>query len=173
MIGEKMLAAMNEQIKNEFESAYIYLSMVAYFADQGLDGMAQWMRCQTQEEMVHAMKLYDHILERGGTVTLLDLKQLKTAWSSPQEAWDDALKHEQFITGKINDLMKLAIKEDDFASMPLLNWFVEEQIEEEDNASKNSQQMKLAGSSGHGLLMLDRELGARVFVYPPAVSGGK
>ena len=89
MISKKMLLAMNEQIKNEFESAYMYLSMAAYFADQGLDGLAKWMRCQTQEEMVHAMKLYNHVLERGGTVTLLDIKQLKTRWKSPQEVWDE------------------------------------------------------------------------------------
>ena len=108
MIGDKIQKAMNEQIKNELESYYIYLSMAAYFHSQNLDGMAHWMRCQSHEETTHAMKFFDHIIDRGGEVTLLDLKQIKTTWNSPLEAWQDAYAHEQFITGKINDLRKVA-----------------------------------------------------------------
>ena len=163
MIGKKMLEAMNEQIKNELESYYIYLSMVAYFHDQGLDGMAHWMRVQAHEEMMHAMKFFDHIVNRGGNVILKDLKQLKITWRAPLEAWQDAYAHEQFITGKIHSLVKLARKESDFAAETLLDWFTNEQIEEEANADKVSKQMALIGDSKNGLFLLDRELGLRAF----------
>ena len=155
---------MNEQVKNEMESAYIYLSMVAWFHSQNLDGMAHWMRCQVHEETIHAMKFIDHIIDRGGTVELLDLKQLKKTWKSPLEAFADAYAHEQFITGKIHDLIKLARKENDFSAEPLLNWFNNEQIEEENNAEKIMRQLEQIGGSKEGLFMLDRELGARIFV---------
>jgi ferritin len=165
MIGKKMLDAMNEQIKNELESYYIYLSMVAYFHSLGLDGMAHWMRVQAHEEMIHAMKFFDHIVNRGENVTLLDLKQLKTSWKTPQEAWQDAYAHEQFITAKIYALVKLGRKENDFSSETMLNWFTNEQIEEEANTDKIVRQLALIGDSKDGLFLLDRELGARVF--PP------
>lgn len=154
---------MNEQIKNELESAYIYHSMAAYFHSINLDGMAHWMRSQVHEETIHGMKFFDHILDRGGKVTLLDLKQLKTTWSSPLEAWEDAYKHEQFITSKINNLMKAAREASDYAAEPLLNWFITEQIEEEVNTSKICEQMRLIGNSKEGLIMLDKELSARLF----------
>jgi ferritin len=163
MIGKKMLEAMNEQIKNELESYYIYLSMVAYFHEQGLDGMAHWMRVQSHEEMMHAMKFFDHIVNRGGIVALKDLKQLKTRWETPLAAWQDAYAHEQFITGKIHGLVKLARKESDFAAETLLDWFTNEQIEEEANADKIARQLALIGDSKNGLFLLDRELGARMF----------
>jgi len=165
MIGQKMRDGMNEQIKHELESYYIYHSMVAYFQAQGLDGMAHWMRCQAHEEMVHAMKFFDHILERGGEVALQDLKQLKTKWASPLEAWQDAYEHEQFITGKINELQQIARAENDFAAEPLLAWFSTEQIEEESNAEKIVRQLEMIEGSKQGILMIDRELAARVF--PP------
>ena len=163
MIGKRLLEAMNEQIKHELESYYIYLSMAAYFHSQNLDGMAHWMRCQAHEEMIHAMKFFDHINDRGHEVTLLDLKQLKTSWSSPLEAWKDAYAHEQFITTKIHNLVKIARKENDFASDSMLNWFTKEQIEEEANADKNVRQMERVENSREGVFMLDRELGARIF----------
>lgn len=163
MINERVLEAMNQQIKNELESYYIYLSMVAYFHKENLNGMAHWMRCQAHEEMIHAMKFYDHILDRGGVVRLLDLKQLKTDWASPLEAWEDAYRHEKFVTGTINNLTKIAREENDYASEPLLAWFSKEQIEEESAASKVSSDLKMVGDNKQGLLMLDRELAARVF----------
>jgi ferritin len=165
MIGQKLRDAMNEQVKNELESYYIYLSMVAYFHGQNLDGMAHWMRCQAHEEMIHAMKLFGHIIERGGEVKLLDLKQLKTAWSSPLEAFQDADKHEKFITGKISDLTKVCREESEFPSEPTLAWFNEEQIEEESNTGKIVADLERIGESKEGLLMIDRELAARAF--PP------
>ena len=164
MIGKKMHEAINEQIKHELESFYIYMSMVAYFNSKNMDGMAHWMRCQAHEEMIHAMKFFDHINDRGGTVTLLDVKQLKPTWKSIQEAWKDTLAHEQFITGKIHALVKLAREEGDFAAEPLLNWFAKEQVEEEATAEKILRQLEMVGTSKEGLFMLDRELGARVFV---------
>ncbi len=164
MMGEKTKNAMNAQIKNELESFYIYLSMAAYLSAQNLVGMAHWMRAQAHEEMIHAMKFYDHMLDRGAMVTLLDLKQLKTDWASPLEVWKDTLEHEKFITGKIHTLLKIARDEGDYASEPLLAWFVNEQIEEEKNAEKILREMEMVGSSKDGLLMLDRELAARVFV---------
>jgi ferritin len=170
MITPKLHLAMNEQIKHEIESAYIYLSMEAFFHRIGLDGMAQWMRVQTQEEMIHAMMFFDHLRNRNAAITLFDLKQLKTDWKSPLEAFKDAYAHEQFITGKINDLMKIALAESDFAALPLLNWFVNEQIEEEANTSKASAELELVGDDKRGLLMLDREMGARIFAYPANVA---
>ncbi len=163
MIGKKVHDLMNEQIKNELESYYIYLSMVAYFHSQNLDGMAHWMRCQAHEEMIHAMKFYDHIIDRGGTVELLNLKQLKTKWKSPLEAWQDTLEHEKFITAKIHDLVKLSRKENDIASDTLLNWFSKEQIEEESNAEKVLRQMDMIGDSKQGIYLLDRDLATRIF----------
>ena len=163
MIGKKMRDAMNEQIKNELESCYIYLSMAAWFHAENLDGMGHWMRCQAHEEMTHAMKFFDHITDRGGTVTLLHLKQLKTAWKSTLEAWQDTLEHEKFITSKIHDLVKLSRKENDIASDSLLAWFSKEQVEEEAGAEKILRQMQMIGDSKQGLFMMDRELGARIF----------
>lgn len=163
MIGKKVLNIMNEQIKHELESYYIYLSMVAYFHEQNLDGMAHWLRCQAHEEMIHAMKFFDHIIDRGGTVTLLDIKQLKTKWSSPLEAWRDAYEHEKFITGKIHAIIKVARQENDYTAEPILNWFSNEQIEEEMNTDKVARQLELIGDDKQGLYLLDKELAARVF----------
>lgn len=165
MITKKLNDAMNEQIKNELESYYIYLSMAAYFHSKGLDGMGHYMRVQAHEEMTHAMKFLNHLLDRGGKVVLKDLKQLKTEWKSPLEAFQDAYEHEKFISKKINELMAVAREEKEFASEPLLGWFTNEQVEEEANASKISEQLDMVGADKSGLLMLDRELGARA--YPP------
>jgi len=171
MINEKMQNAMNEQIKNEFYSAYLYLSMAAYFHRIGHDGMAQWMRVQALEEQVHAMKFFDHLKDREGNIQLLAIEQPPVEWSSPLDAFKATYEHEQSVTGKINDLMKLAHETHDFASMPLLNWFVDEQIEEESTASKTVQQLEMVGKDGNGLLMLDREMGTRTFTMPQ--QGGK
>ncbi|MCD6472837.1 ferritin [Candidatus Aerophobetes bacterium] len=166
MISKKMQDAMNEQIKYELESAYLYLSMAAYFHSLGLDGMAQWMRVQTQEEMVHAMKFFDHIKDRGGRVELLPLAQPKREWSSPLVAFQEAYKHEQFITSKINDLVKIAKEEPDNPANVLLHWFITEQVEEEASTSRVAQALERIGDSGQGLIMLDRELSTRTFTIP-------
>lgn len=163
MIPERVNEAFNEQIKNELESYYIYLSMAAYFHSLSLDGMAHWMRCQAHEETIHAMKFMDHIIDRGGKVTFMDLKQLKTSWTSPVEAWEDALKHEQFITSKINALTTVAREERDYASEPMLAWFLSEQIEEEATSSKIASEVAMVADAKAGLIMLDRELSSRAF----------
>lgn len=165
MIGKKLSDAMNDQIKNELESYYIYLSMAAWLHSKSLDGMGHYMRVQAHEEMMHAMKLFNHVIDRGGKVVLKDLKQLKTQWKTPLELFQDAHKHEKFISGKINDLMAIARQEKEFASEPLLAWFTDEQIEEESNAGKIAEQLGMVGIDKSGLLMLDRELAGRV--YPP------
>lgn len=177
MIGERLNKAINDQIKNELESYYIYLSMAAYFHSISLDGMGHWMRCQAHEEMSHAMKFFEHIIDRGGKVVLQDLKQLKINWESPLEAFKDALDHEQFITGKINDLTGIAREEKDYSSEPMLAWFSDEQVEEEANAGKITDQLEMVGDDKSGLLMLDRELGQRAFPvgspFDPAAVGAE
>jgi ferritin len=165
MIGKKLNDAMNEQIKNELESYYIYLSMAAWLHSKALDGMGHWMRVQAHEEMLHAMKFFNHLIDRGGKVVLKDLKQLKIQWKSAIEVFQDALEHEKFISKKINDLMSIARQEKEYASEPLLAWFTDEQIEEESNANKITEQLEMVGADKSGLLMLDRELAARA--YPP------
>jgi ferritin len=161
VIKARVRDIMNDQIKAELESQYIYLSMVAYFHEQNLDGMAHWMRVQAHEETTHALKFFDHIIDRGGTVELQDLKQLKKTWSSPLEAWKDAFAHEQFITSKIHAIVKVVREEDDYTAEPMLDWFVKEQIEEEKNTSGILAQMERIGDSKDGLYMLDKELAAR------------
>jgi ferritin len=173
MIPDKIRDAFNEQIMHETFSAYLYLSMVAYLQAEGFDGMAQWMRAQAMEEMTHAMKFFDHVNERGGEVELLEIKKPQFRWESPLDAFKAALKHEQFITGRISELMKLASGENDFASKSLLQWFIDEQVEEEDNATKNVQNLEMVGDSGQGLLMIDREMGSRVFNFASLTGGGE
>jgi ferritin len=165
MIAERLNTAINDQIKHELESYYIYLSMAAYFHAMSLDGMGHWMRCQAHEETIHAMKFFEHLIDRDGKVVLQDLKQLKTEWGSPLEAFQDAFEHEKFISGKINDLITIAREEKEYASEPLLAWFSDEQIEEEASTGKIADELEMVGEDKSALLMLDRELGARA--YPP------
>jgi ferritin len=163
MIGKKIRDAFNVQIQHETYSAYLYLSIAAYLHDKGFDGMAKWMRVQAMEELAHAMKFFDHINERRGAVELLAIEKPPASWKSPLDAFKAALKHEEFITGKIEGLVKLAAAEKDYASQSMLQWFIDEQVEEEANATKNVQWLEMIGDSGNGLVMLDRELGKREF----------
>jgi ferritin len=177
MIGERLNSAINDQIKNELESYYIYLSMAAYLHSKSLDGMGHWMRAQAHEEMIHAMKFIEHLIDRDGKVVLQDLKQLKTEWSSPLEAFQDAFEHEKFISSKINDLTTIAREEKDYASEPILAWFTDEQIEEEASTGKIADELEMIGEDKSALLMLDRELGARTYPAgspfdPAAASAG-
>jgi ferritin len=168
MIGKKLHKTINDQIKNELESAYLYLAMAAYFHREGLDGFAQWMRVQALEEQVHAIKFFDHLRDRSAAIELKPLAILKSDWSSPLQAFQEAYQHEQFITGKINNLVKIADQEHDHTALPMLHWFITEQIEEEASTSKIAQTLERIGKDGGALVMLDRELGARVFTPPPA-----
>jgi len=161
MIGKKMQKALNEQIKAELDSAYLYLAMAAYFHSEGLDGMAQWMHVQSEEELSHAKKFMQHIVDREGRVELAALPQPKKSWESPLAAFEAAYKHEQSITKRIDALVELAAKEKDHAAGVMLQWFVNEQVEEEASASKIVQMLQHIGRSGSGLIMLDRQLGKR------------
>jgi len=161
MIGKKVEAAFNQQINHEAGSAYLYLSASAYFQALGLEGMAHWMRVQAGEERKHAFKFYDEIVDRSGRVELLALGKPKMEWKSPLDAFKDAYKHEVFITGKINDLMRLAEKEGDYAAAEFLHWFVNEQVEEEQQVVRIVQMLERIGDSGGALVMLDEELGER------------
>lgn len=162
MIGKAMQQAMNDQIKDETFSAYLYVSMAAYFHSEGLDGMAQWMKTQAHEELGHALRFFNHISERGGRIELQAIDKPEGSWTSPLRAFEAALKHEEFITDRINELARIADEENDRAAGILLQWFVTEQVEEEDSVSKVISTLKLVGERGAGLLMADRELGRRV-----------
>ena len=166
MLNKTMQDAMNEQIKNELYSAYIYLSMSAYFEETNLPGFAQWMRVQAQEEEAHAMKFYHFINERGGRVVLQAIEQPPIEFESPLDVFERTLEHEQLVTGLIHQLYALAIQEQDYASQIFLQWFVTEQVEEEDSATQIIEMLKLIGDKRHALLMLDRELGGRAAEQP-------
>lgn len=168
MIKKKVLKALNQQINEETYSAYLYQAMSANFAARGLSGTANWFRIQALEEMVHAMKFYDFILERSGEVTLLEIKQPPKEWKTALEAFESAYKHETYITDKIDSLMSLALEEKDHATASFLKWFVDEQVEEEASADDIVQKLKLIGKDGAGLYHIDRELATRVFTPPPA-----
>lgn len=166
MLNQKIQDAFNKQINAELYSSYLYLSMAAYFESVSLKGFANWMRCQAQEEILHAMKFYSYVAERGGNVKLEAIDGPPTNWGSPLHAFQDAYAHEQKVTALINGLVDLAVQERDHASNAFLQWFVTEQVEEEASADEVIQQLKLAGDQGGGLFMIDRELGQRVFTMP-------
>jgi len=159
-----MHKALNDQLQAEFFSAYLYLSMSAYFEDQGLDGMANWMTIQFQEEQSHALKFYHYITERGGKVELQAIEKPKNEWDGALNVFEEALEHEQMISGRINDLADLAIQEKDHATHNMLQWFIAEQVEEEANVESIVGQLQLIGGQGHGIFMIDREMRGRTFV---------
>lgn len=161
MLSQKMQAAMNKQINAELHSAYIYLSMSAYFEDQNLPGFAHWMRMQWGEEIVHSQKFFDFIHERRGRVLLAAIDAVPTEWDSPLAAFENAFEHECLVSRMIDELVNLALEEKDHAANSFLQWFVDEQVEEEASADAIVQQLKLIGNSGDGIYMLDREMGAR------------
>ena len=168
MLSRTVQEAMNKQIKNEFYSAYQYLSMAAYCEAANLPGFARWMRAQSQEELQHAMKFYDFILDRGGRVLLQAMDQPVADFGSPLEVFEQALGHEQRVTAMINDLYGLAVKENDYASQTFLQWFVTEQVEEEKNAGDVVETLKMIGGKSEALFLLDRELGRRRMEEQPA-----
>lgn len=163
MIEDNITKALNQQINAEMYSAYLYLAMSAYFESIDLKGFANWMQVQAQEEMTHAMKIYDYIFERGGRVTLSAIEAPPGQWGSPLEVFESTLKHEQKVTGMINNLVDLATNEKDHATCNFLQWFVAEQVEEEASANEMVQKLKLVADAQGGLFMLDNEFGRRVF----------
>jgi len=170
MISKKMEQALNDQVNAELYSAYLYLSMESYFKSLNLNGFANWVRVQTQEEVTHAMKIYDFINERGGRAILRSIEGPPTKWDGPLAVFEAVYAHEQKVTGLINNLVDLAIQEKDHATNTFLQWFVNEQVEEESSADEIVQQLKIIENAPGGMFMFDRELGQRVFT-PPANGG--
>jgi len=165
-MNEKIQNAINKQINAEIYSAYLYLAMAAYFDSKGLAGFANWMKTQYQEEMAHAMKFYDYVYERGGKVMLEAIEGPKTDFESTLNVFEETLEHEKHVTSLINGLYELASEEKDYACESFLKWFIDEQVEEESSAQEIIDKIKLAGESGPGLFMLDKEMGARVYAAP-------
>jgi ferritin len=161
MIGKKMQDAINEQIKNELYSSYLYLAMSAHFEACNLPGFAKWLRMQANEELEHALKFYDFVLERGGEVSLKALDQPPAAWKSSLAAFEEVYAHEQKVTALIHGLYETALAEKDYPAQIMLQWYITEQVEEEKNASEIVEQLKLIDAHGTAVLMLDHRLGKR------------
>lgn len=153
--------AMNDQIRKEFESAYIYLSMAAWMEDQNLPGFAAWLRIQAREESIHAMKIFDHLIDRSCRVKLQPLAGPTTEFKTPLEVFEQVKKHEQSVTKSIDDLYGLAQNDRDFASQVFLEWFITEQVEEEKSSTQVLESVRRVGTDQAALVMLDRELGQR------------
>ncbi len=166
MLSQKMQEALNAQINAEYYSSYLYLAMAAYCEDMNFKGFANWFQIQSQEEMIHVMKFFTYVNDRRGRVELRPIGGPPTTWDSPLAAFEGAAKHEQHVTNLINELSSLAISEKDHASHALLEWFINEQVEEESTVDQIVAQMKLAAGTPAAMFMLDRELGQRVLTTP-------
>ena len=162
MLTKNIQDQLNKQVNEEFYSSYLYLAMAAYFEDCQLTGFAAWMKAQAKEELTHAMKFYDHIFNRNGKTTLATIEAPKASWASPLAAIEDAYKHEQHISKLISGLVELARAEKDYATEAFLQWFVTEQVEEEELVNKVVAKMKLLSDAPGGLFFMDREMSARV-----------
>ena len=161
MPSKGLQKSMNDQVRKEFESAYIYLSMAAWMEDQTLPGFAAWLRQQAREEAGHAMKIYDHLIDRGCRVELQPLAGPPTEFKTSLEVFQEVKKHEEKVTRSINDLYGLAVDDRDYASQVFLEWFITEQVEEEKNSSQVLESVRRVGDNQAALVMLDRELGQR------------
>ncbi len=161
MISEKIQNAINDQIKAEFDSFYLYLSMAAYCESINLKGFAAWFRKQAEEEKEHAYRLYDYMIDRGGRVILKGLDTPAPKFDSMQDIFQRSLDHERFVTGRINNIYQMAVDEKDFATQEHLNWFVKEQVEEEASATEMLEQIKMTEGRPGNLLYLDRHAGKR------------
>ncbi len=170
MIDKKMEKAINGQINAELYSSYLYLSMSAYFDSVNLGGFSHWMRVQAMEEQAHTKKFYDFLTARGGRVVLSSIDAPPTKWKTPLAAFENVLKHEQLVTGLINDLVDISVKIKDHATNSFLMWFVDEQVEEEETADGIVQSLKLNANNPGGLFMIDKEVGQRMFVPPTGVT---
>jgi len=167
MIDKRMEDAINKQINEEMYSAYLYLSMSAWFESIGLKGFANWMMVQFKEEMDHAMKFYNYLNSQGATVKLMAIQEPPHEWESPLHAFEETLKHEQHITQCINELVDLAEELKDRATYNMLQWFINEQVEEEENDREIIDMLKMVEGSKHGIFMIDKELAQRQ--YTPEV----
>lgn len=172
MLNAKVEKALNAQINAEFWSAYLYLSMSADAMQKGYKGIANWFSVQFQEEQAHAQIFINYVQSRGGKVTLAPIAAVKTEWASPLEMFQDTLEHEQKVTALIDELCHVASIEKDFATANTLVWFVNEQVEEEDNARTIIDQLKMVADNSLGLYMIDKKLAARTYVTPAPLAGG-
>ena len=172
MIAKKIQDAFNEQLIAETYSAYLYWSMAGYFESRNLKGFSNWMICQAQEEMVHAMKFFRFVNDRGGRVALTAIEAPPAEWDSPLAVFEAAYKHECKVSAMINALVDLALADKDHAANSFLQWFVTEQVEEEASADEVVQKLKLMADAPGGLFMLDQELATRIFTPPPAEGEG-
>jgi ferritin len=161
MLSDKLLKSLNEQINNELFAAYQYLAMAEYFAAQNLDGFAHWMRLQREEEIAHAMKIFDFVIDRDSRVTLAPIAAPDAKFASPLAVLKKALDHERSVTAKINALYAAAKTENDYPTEAIMQWFVLEQVEEEASALKLVERLEMAGDDKAALLILDREVGQR------------
>lgn len=161
MISNAMQAAVNEQINKELYSSYLYLSMAAHFESVNLPGFATWMQAQADEEREHGMKLFRHLMDRGGKVLLKGIAAPQTDWKTSLEAFQQVREHEAAVTASIHALYELALKEKDYPAQVMLQWFIDEQVEEEKNAGEIVAQLELIETKGTAVLMLDHQLGKR------------
>jgi ferritin len=161
MISKTMEQALNKQVNREFYSAYLYLAMSSYFETVNMKGFAHWMRIQAKEEQSHALKIYDYIIAKSGKASLLDIEAPKAKWSSAGNVFEEVYAHEQKVTGMINGLVDLAVKEKDHASFEMLQWFVKEQVEEEEHSRAILAQIQCVGDVPGHLFCLDHQLGKR------------
>ena len=161
MLDSDVQDAINTQIRNEYYSSYLYLSMSAYCESRSFPGCASWLRRQSEEELVHAMKLFDYMVDRGGRVVLESIDQPPSEFGTLLEVFEEVLEHEREVTGMINSLYDLAVSQNDHATAVALHWFIEEQVEEEKSAEEVVEKLKLASDNGAALMILDAELGSR------------
>ncbi len=171
MISPKLQDALNAQINAEFWSAYFYLSIGMHFDHAGQTGISNWFKIQFKEELAHAEILMNYLNMRGGRVVLAPVAGVPTEWPSVLAAFEDTLKHEQEVTRRINDLYHLATEERDYATTGKLDWFIAEQVEEEETTQVLIDRLKLVGDNGMGLYMIDQELGARTYSTPSPLAG--
>ena len=161
MIKQNIEEEINNQIQEEFQSAYAYLAISAWFEEKNLSGFASWLKAQWQEEIEHGMKFYNHLIQRDGQPILQNIDKPKVQFDSPLKAFEFALEQEQHITKRINKMYNLAKEEDDYPLKNLLLWFIDEQVEEEEMVQDVIDKLKLVGEDGSGLYLLDREMGER------------
>lgn len=163
MISKRLEEAINAQINAEMWSAYLYLSMSSYCQNTGYVGMANWFAIQFKEEQDHAQIFINYLQSRGGRVLLRAIDAVDTEWTSPLAAFEHTLKHEEKVTSLINNLMAIAVEERDFASQSRMQWFIDEQVEEEENATEIIQKLRMLDGNAYGMYQLDQELAARVY----------
>ncbi len=169
MLNPEVSKLLNEQVNKEFFSAYLYMDMANYYADQSLDGFENWFFVQMQEERDHALLFRKYLLNNGEQVTLTEIAGPEGGYKDFKEPLTQALEHEQFVTASINTIYEAAYRNKDFRTMQFLDWFIKEQGEEEKNAEDNIKKFELFAGDPKGLYMLDNELKSRVYAAPSLV----